>query len=639
MSDEYINVRIKLQDAQKFARDVRGAADGTGHLGDEVKKTGRETETTSRKLTILDRVMGRGRGSGNILTRQMGRLATGVAAAGAAWASWKGMQDAVHQTQDLGLATLKLHKNLDLAIGPASELAGVMAARNIDPKQGMQAFAVLSKQVTAAGDGAAKSQKLFERLGIPLDRLKKMNFQQVLGAVADGAKRLGPGMKRTATLTQVLGRGWQTLGPVLLGGRKELDAQLATARKYGVTLNGHTVKSVKELTEAQREQKFAMLGLKLTIGQALIPILTRLIQRANRFVLDVRRNWPQIKRQVQPVVDTVRRLATGVASLTRQHPEILRVAAGMIAVGTAIRGMKAVGTLTQIPTIVGAVAKAVMFLRGQAIGTRLGLLALAVQEKAMAVASKVWAAAQWILNTALTANPIGLVIVAVGALVVAFVLAYKKVGWFRHLVQGAFGAIRSAAAAVIGWLKTHWPLLLAILTGPAGLATLLVVRHFRQIVDFVKGMPGRMAAAGRGMWNWIKSGFRSAINWVLGKWNSIHLTLPKVDLGPLGHVGGGTIGLPPVPLLAAGGVVRGLGSWITGEAGPELNTTLPGGGVRVQPLSGPRLTAPRMAAPRLAPASAGGRPIVVQSHITLKVRDREIARVVNDQVADARARA
>lgn len=54
---------------------------------------------------------------------------------------------------------------------------------------------------------------------------------------------------------------------------------------------------------------------------------------------------------------------------------------------------------------------------------------------AQATASKVATASQWLLNAALSANPIGLVIVAVGLLVGAFVLAYKKIEPFRNLVN------------------------------------------------------------------------------------------------------------------------------------------------------------------------------------------------------------
>ena len=68
---------------------------------------------------------------------------------------------------------------------------------------------------------------------------------------------------------------------------------------------------------------------------------------------------------------------------------------------------------------------------------------------ATTIATKAHAAAQWLLNTALSANPIMLVVVALAALVAGFVIAYKNVGWFRDIVD-------SVAAF---FTDTLWPIL------------------------------------------------------------------------------------------------------------------------------------------------------------------------------------
>jgi hypothetical protein len=72
-------------------------------------------------------------------------------------------------------------------------------------------------------------------------------------------------------------------------------------------------------------------------------------------------------------------------------------------------------------------------------------VSLAVQ-KAAKGAAIAWTAAQWLLNAALTANPVGLVIVAVAALVAGLILAYKKSDTFRKIVDAAFHAVATAAS-------------------------------------------------------------------------------------------------------------------------------------------------------------------------------------------------
>lgn len=70
------------------------------------------------------------------------------------------------------------------------------------------------------------------------------------------------------------------------------------------------------------------------------------------------------------------------------------------------------------------------------------------------VASLAWAAAQWLLNAALNANPIGIIILAVAGLVAAFITAYNNIGWFKDGVNAVWEAIKVAASAVVTWFQT-----------------------------------------------------------------------------------------------------------------------------------------------------------------------------------------
>ena len=61
------------------------------------------------------------------------------------------------------------------------------------------------------------------------------------------------------------------------------------------------------------------------------------------------------------------------------------------------------------------------------------------------VAGGAQAVVQALVNFLMTANPIGLIVLAIAALAVGFMVAYEKVGWFRDGVQ-----------SVVGWLKSAW---------------------------------------------------------------------------------------------------------------------------------------------------------------------------------------
>ena len=112
---------------------------------------------------------------------------------------------------------------------------------------------------------------------------------------------------------------------------------------------------------------------------------------------------------------------------------------------------------------------------------------LAARAAAIAIAAgaKIWAAAQWLLNAALTANPIGLVIAAIAALVAVFVIAWKKSETFRNIVLGAWNAIKSATVriwdAIVSFFKAWGPKVLIALTGPIGIVARFIIQNWDKI--------------------------------------------------------------------------------------------------------------------------------------------------------------
>lgn len=63
--------------------------------------------------------------------------------------------------------------------------------------------------------------------------------------------------------------------------------------------------------------------------------------------------------------------------------------------------------------------------------------------------------AQWALNAAMSANPIGLIIAAIAGLVAIFVILFKKNEGFRNFVLGAWEKIKEVAMAVWPYIKSN----------------------------------------------------------------------------------------------------------------------------------------------------------------------------------------
>lgn len=75
-------------------------------------------------------------------------------------------------------------------------------------------------------------------------------------------------------------------------------------------------------------------------------------------------------------------------------------------------------------------------------------LAVAASAKIAAAASAVWKGVQVALNVVLSANPIGLVVMAIGALVTAVVAAYNNCDGFRQVLDKAWEAVKPLAVAI-----------------------------------------------------------------------------------------------------------------------------------------------------------------------------------------------
>ena len=76
----------------------------------------------------------------------------------------------------------------------------------------------------------------------------------------------------------------------------------------------------------------------------------------------------------------------------------------------------------------------------------------AIQAHAVAIASKAWSSIQIVLNAVLTANPIGIVVAAVAALVAIVVVAYRNSESFRRICDALWSSIKKLATAVWDYL-------------------------------------------------------------------------------------------------------------------------------------------------------------------------------------------
>ena len=156
---------------------------------------------------------------------------------------------------------------------------------------------------------------------------------------------------------------------------------------------------------------------------------------------------------VDEVGGSAGKTATGLNDLAGAF-ELMNLPGVSTGMGLVATGMDAAAGAADLFTVAqkGAAAAA-QFVANTASFQAVKTLALNAAMKVVRVATLAWTAVQWLLNAALLANPIVLIVVGILLLVGALILAYKKSETFRKIVDAAFRAVADAAKWLWDWIK------------------------------------------------------------------------------------------------------------------------------------------------------------------------------------------
>jgi phage-related minor tail protein len=206
----------------------------------------------------------------------------------------------------------------------------------------------------------------------------------------------------------------------------------------------------------------------------------------------------------------------------------------------------------------------------------LGMVVMTLQQ--FGLFAKIATAAQWLWNAALSANPIGLIIIAIAALVAGFIWLWNNVDGFREFwvavwngivdvalwvkdrimdavgfIVGLFNSLGEGVSAALGWAGDR----ISEFGQAAGAVGQWIIDRFNDVVGFFKSIPDKIGQAISGLGSIISSGFKyalnlgiDAINWFVDKANSLIAGINKVP----------GVSLPSIPKLGrmhSGGVVPG----------------------------------------------------------------------------------
>lgn len=197
--------------------------------------------------------------------------------------------------------------------------------------------------------------------------------------------------------------------------------------------------------------------------------------------------------------------------------------AAMQAGGIATQAMADAGDLLNVVTESAIVRK----IKDTAV-----TIAQKTAQLATAAATRTAAAAQWAWNAAMSANPIGLIVAAVVALVAGFVLLYRNSSKFRAIVQAVMKASRVAIGKVLDILRKVGGFVAKVLVGyfrayatvvrAVFRATVVVVRTaFNVVRSVVSSVIGRAVAIVQGARDKFRAAWQAVKTKAVEVWQGI----------------------------------------------------------------------------------------------------------------------
>ena len=337
----------------------------------------------------------------------------------------------------MGTGILASAKTFGLGLKDVGAALAVMGDNNI---RGADAATKLRMSISLMGATTDKAAAALKKIGISSTQLADdMRSGGLVKALADLQKHLkDSGMSATEQariLSEAFGGG-KSAGTILLL-LQQLDRLKAKEEEIGKGAGGFQAAwqaTQQNFTFQWQAATAALQAAGIKIGTVLLPYLSQMLKFVTPLI-PLFADWaakslPGIVKQLEawgkdakPVLDF---LKWGFDNFDKFKGYLIDVGLAWVAWNVALavtRGFAMVQFLIQLIT----------------------------QSYIAASATEGMSVAQWLLNAAMDANPIGLIIIAIAALAAGVIYAYTHFKWFRDFVNGAWDTLKNFG----NWISHH----------------------------------------------------------------------------------------------------------------------------------------------------------------------------------------
>lgn len=530
-----------------FGEDFADIGKSIEEVAKQTGLTGKELETmTTNALMLRDTFEYEVTDSTKAATMMMnqfggsGEDAFNLIAQGAQWGLDKNgdLLDSINEySTNFAMAGLSSQDMFNMFENGAS--AGVISTDKIG--DAIKEFGIRSKDMSKGTSEAFKS------LGLDVNKTSmsfakggaegKKAFQEVNKKLFEMKDPLA----QNATGTALYGSMWEDVGMKGIRALTSMNGEISTSTDALKGINDVKYNSFSEGMEGIKRQ--LLTGLAVPIGKELLP-------KMNEFSGELKEKMPGAIATLKPIIES---LVEKVVFLASNLNIILPIIAGVVA---AFVTMSIVSKVAQFISIMTKAFSFLSLAKLKDIGQTIILNALylkdavvrgasAIAQGALTVATVAWnivcAIATGITTGlgvafAFLTSPIGLVILAIAAVIAIGVLLYKNWDTVKAFMIKIFRSIADTAVNVfnslIEFFKKWGPLMLAILTGPLGLLVLVVVKNWDKIKSVTSSVFNGVKTIASNVWNSIKSIISGVVNGISSTvsnvWNGMKSTTSNV---------------------------------------------------------------------------------------------------------------
>lgn len=433
--------------------------------------------------------------AGSFLKNSLKVAAGGAVVAGVAIAKFG--HDSITAASDLN-ETISKTKTIFGAASPeimkfASNAATALGQSKQEALDGVSTFGNFFNQIGIGTKKSAEMSKGFVTMASDLASFNNAAPVDVMDALSsatrgeyDALQKYIPTINAAAVQNKAMAMTGKESASALTDSEKA-TALYALALKGQGKAQGDFARTSGGLANQQRILAAQFENVKAKVGQALLPVMTKLIGvivKEGIPILNQFSDW-FAKNGPSAIDSTIKALTPFVKALINIGKFVAQNAKAIAIL---------VAAFYSIVTVVAAVNKAVALYKATAAAIRAVTIA--------------WKSAQLALNIVMAANPIGVVVVAIVALIAIFVLAYKKSETFRNIVNASWNAIKAATSAVFGWMKTF-------IKGVWDAISKTVTTVVNAVKDGVTKAWNKIKSVTSTVWNWIKSHMKTIMAAVL----------------------------------------------------------------------------------------------------------------------------